>query len=121
MSRWMLCLALLTLLQPGAATAAPRQQLSLAVPLDGGAFFEGQAPAPSTRYQPAPLPNRSLAAPQFARGPAGPSLAPTLFTSQRQFRGDGFSPGSTAQGEQERNMRPSPGFLLHMPLEPQPK
>lgn len=101
--------------------AAPLQQpLSLAVPAEGG--FSLSAPTRSgapPSFQPAPLPNRDVATPQAPRASNEPSLAPTLFTTRTQFRGDGFSPGSTAQGQQEKNLKPGAGFSLHMPLTPQ--
>ncbi len=105
--------------------ASPPRQLSLGVPSDN---FTLPAQSPSfslgsasrkARFEPAPLPNRDLSAPRQAIRPAEPSLAPTLFTQSEQFRGDGFSRGSTAQSEQERRLRPGAGFALHMPLQPQ--
>ena len=101
--------------------AAPLQQpLTLAVPADGGFSLNAPAaPGTSPSFQPAPLPNRNLSTPQNARATNEPTLAPTLFTTRTQFRGDGFSPGSTAQSEQEKNLKPGAGFSLHMPLSPQ--
>ena len=99
--------------------AAPQRQLSLSVPWQApaglGAIGLGRGPV----FEPAPLPNRDLNAPATARASNEPSLAPTLFTARTQYRGDGFSPGSTAQSEQERNVKPGAGFSLHMPLTPQ--
>ena len=101
--------------------AAPLQQpLSLAVPADGG-FSLGAPASPGAvpSFQPAPLPNRNVYTPQGPRASNEPSLAPTLFTTRTQFRGDGFSPGSTAQSDQEKKLKPGAGFSLHMPLSPQ--
>ena len=116
------------LLLPCAAllmAAAPQsRQLSLAVPAqDGSTIDTGQgafalaAPVKKPRYEPAPLPNRDLNGPR-ARASNEPSLSPTLFTTKTQYRGDGFSPGSTAQSEQERRAKPGAGFSLHMPFAP---
>ncbi len=69
-------------------------------------------------YEPAPLPNRDLSGPT-RRASNEPNLSPTLFSNKTQYRGDGFSPGSTAQADQERRARPGAGFSLHMPLTPQ--
>jgi hypothetical protein len=107
--------------------ASPPRQLSLAVPSDGGlsspasppSFSVGSPPG-KPAYEPAPLPNRDLSAPQQASAPAETHLAPTLFTQREQFRGDGYSPGSTAQSEQEHRLRPGAGISLHMPLESPP-
>jgi hypothetical protein len=101
--------------------AAPLQRpLTLGAPDDGGFSLSAPAaPAGVPPFQPAPLPNRDLSTPQGPRASNEPSLAPTLFTTRTQFRGDGFSPGSTAQSEQEHRLKPGAGFSLHMPLSPQ--
>lgn len=112
---WIVALAL-----PLMAAAPLQRPLSLAVPADGSFSLDQPAPrgrAPS--FQPAPLPNREVSTPTGPRSSNEPRLAPTLFTTRTQFRGDGFSPGSTAQSEQERNLRPGAGFSLHMPFAPQ--
>ncbi len=114
---WLLPLALPLM------AAAPPRRLSLAVPADTYALptpsFSVGSTSRKPSFEPAPLPNRDLSAPRQASAPAETSLAPTLFTQREQFRGDGFSRGSTAQGEQERRLRPGAGFALHMPLQPQ--
>lgn len=100
--------------------AAPQRQLTLAVPSDNFAQPLGGRPAAAPqRFEPAPLPNRELSGPSAPRASSDPSIAPTLFTSREQYRGDGFSRGSTAQGEQQRNVKPPVGFSLHMPFTPQ--
>lgn len=83
-----------------------------------------QRPQGSTRpsagptFEPAPTPNRDASAPPPPRAGNDPQLSPTLFTRRNQFRGDGYSPGSTAQEEQERKVKPGAGFNLRMPLTP---
>jgi hypothetical protein len=67
-------------------------------------------------FEPAPLPNRDLTPPQSTAS-NDPQFGPSLFTPNTQFRGDGFSPGSTAQGAQERNVHPTPGFSLTVPVQ----
>ena len=105
--------------------AAPPRQLSLGPAVPETTIGPNPPPlalgipAPNSRFEPAPLPNRDLAGPGAARATNDPSLAPTLFTTKTQFRGDGFSPGSTAQSDQERRTKPGAGFSLHMPLSPQ--
>ncbi len=100
--------------------AAPLQQpLSLTVPAEGGFSLSAPAaPGAARSFQPAPLPDRNVYTPA-PRATNEPTLAPTLFTTRTQFRGDGFSPGSTAQTEQEKRLKPGAGFSLHMPLSPQ--
>lgn len=102
--------------------ASPHRQFTLAVPAEGTLTLPTGQQAFSSRrpaYEPAPLPNRDLAAPRAPARPAESSLSPTLFTQREQFRGDGFSAGSSPQNEQERRLRPAAGFSLHMPLQPQ--
>lgn len=117
-TRWLIVLAL-----PLVAAAPMDRPLTLAVPADGGFSLQAQpdklAAARPPPFQPAPLPNRNLNTPAPERATNEPSLAPTLFTTRTQFRGDGFSAGSTAQSEQERKLRPGAGFSLHMPIAPQ--
>lgn len=76
-------------------------------------------PSSAPSYDPAPTPNRDLDAPLGPRASNAPELAPGLFTRGQQFRGDGYSAGSTAQAEQERRARPGAGFKLRMPLQQQ--
>ncbi len=68
-------------------------------------------------YDPAPTPNRDLDGPRAPRASNSPELAPGLFTRGEQYRGEGYSPGSSAQAEQDRRARPGAGFKLRMPLQ----
>ncbi len=68
-------------------------------------------------YDLAPTPNRDLDAPVGPRASTAPELAPGLFTRGQQYRGEGYSAGSTAQSEQERRLRPGAGFKLRLPLQ----
>jgi hypothetical protein len=100
--------------------AAAPSGFSLQVPAPGSALpVPPQPPAagPPSLYQPAPLPNRDaeLAPPRASNAT---TLAPSLFTRPDEYRGDGFSKGSTAQSEQEKRLRPGAGFSLKMPLSP---
>ena len=70
------------------------------------------APAP---YQPAPMPNRELSAPA-AIASNEPSVSPTVFSNQPQFRGDGYMGSSTEQAAHDHAMRPAAGLNLSMPL-----
>lgn len=108
---------LATLLSVGSAMA----QSSLRKPIDALPLpsFKMSAPAGPV-FTPAPVPNRD------ARAPTGPRVrrpdaefSPSLFNRSDQFRGDGYSNGSTAQSEQEKRVRPGAGFNLRMPLQEQ--
>jgi hypothetical protein len=49
--------------------------------------------------------------------PKAAQVTPNLFRPKTQFRGDGYSPGSTAQENQERQLKPAPGISLKVPLD----
>jgi hypothetical protein len=121
MNRWLLLPIVVPLL---AAGPVPRQQLSLAVPTDPSPLLPlsssplSLTPKPGPTFEPAPTPNRDVSGP-MTRASDKPSFGPSLFTTRNQFRGDGFSPGSTAQSEQEKRVKPGAGFSLHMPFAPQ--
>lgn len=117
---------LIPLALPLIAAAPQYNKFSLAVPGDSSPLLPVGPQAYSLGtlargpiYEPAPLPNRDLSAPRAPRESNEPTLAPTLFTTKNQYRGDGFSPNSTAQSEQEKRVKPGAGFSLHMPLTPQ--
>ena len=97
------------------------RELNLQVPANPSDLAPFAAPStnsgPPVRLQPAPLPNRDVELTP-PRSDNSPSLAPTLFTRPDQYRGDGFSKGSTAQSEQEKRVKPGAGFSLHLPLSP---
>lgn len=110
---------LATLLSVGPAMA----QSSLRKPTDLLPLspFQMQMPAPAGPvFTPAPVPNRDARAPisPRARRPDA-EFSPGLFNRSDQFRGDGYSTGSTAQSEQEKRVRPGAGFNLRMPLQEQ--
>ena len=77
------------------------------------------APGSGPNYDLAPTPNRDLDVPAGPRAKTAPELAPGLFTRSEQYRGEGFSAGSSAQAEQERRVRPGAGFKLRLPLQSQ--
>jgi len=116
MKTWHLLLA-----TPLAATAALAQGLSLQVPPSYP--FTARAPAPTPArhagpvYEPAPTPNRNIGPPTRAES-SGPEISPSLFNRKDQFRGDSFGKGDSEQGSQNRNMKPSAGLSLRMPLVP---
>jgi hypothetical protein len=87
------------------------------IALPGGeSSLNGNAQANGAGYEPAPVPDRDLAAP--APAPTnGAEVSPSLFMPKTQFRGDGYMSGSTSQSVQEKNVRPAAGFNVRMPLQ----
>lgn len=77
----------------------------------------GGAKQPGPGYDLAPTPNRDIDGPQGPRASNAPELAPGIFTRGQQYRGEGYSAGSSAQSEQERRARPGAGFKLRLPLQ----
>ena len=65
-------------------------------------------------YITAPTPNQDASAPQ-ARASKDASVGPGIFTRRDQYRGEGLSPASSAQTEQDRKAKPGAGFKLSMP------
>lgn len=111
------------LLLPATGRAQPQRGLNLR-PAPPPSPFLPLPPAPprvgsspGSIYDLAPTPNRDLDAPLGPRATTDPQLAPSLFTRGQQYRGEGFSGGSTAQAEQERRAQPGAGFKLRMPLQ----
>jgi hypothetical protein len=78
---------------------------------------EPPAAGPPSRLQPAPTPNRDVELTK-PKASTATTVSPSLFTRPDEYRGDGFSKGSTAQSEQEKRVKPGAGFSLHMPLSP---
>ena len=122
-----LCAALLaaTILAPLLATASPaatpQRGLSLQVPGDASPLpltATPDTPRPAPKYAPAPRPNRDLEAPSGPRGTYDPKVGPSLITRGDTYRGEGFSKGSSAQGEQERRVKPGAGLNLTVPFAP---
>ena len=106
-----------------AAAAPPQGGINLDVPQNYP--FTATVPAPRPNplrptgpvYEPAPLPNSNVAPPSRADS-GGPEISPSLFNRPDQFRGDAFAKGDSNQGTQNRNLKPSAGFSLRMPLTP---
>ena len=73
-------------------------------------------PAAPPGYTTAPTPDQDSFAPR-TKASQDASLAPGLFTRRDQYRGEGLSPASSAQAEQDRRAKPGAGLKLSMPLE----
>ena len=101
--------------------ASADRGLNLSVPAPGSSLPVPPSPpanAAPSKYQPAPTPNRDVELGPPAKPGTAPSVAPSLFTRQDQYRGEGFGKGSTAQSEQDKRVRPGAGLSLHLPLSP---
>lgn len=72
--------------------------------------------AAPNNFQAAPMPDADMSAP-LPPTPKTAELSPALFQPRKQFRGDGYAPGSTAQGWQEQRLKPAPGVSLKVPLQ----
>ena len=77
-----------------------------------------QAETTGHAFEPAPMPNADIYAPLPQTGdPHAAQFSPRLFQPNTQFRGDGFSPGSTAQGAEMGRVFPAPGVSVKVPLD----
>jgi hypothetical protein len=72
---------------------------------------------PPPGFIPAPTPNRDAEGPRPPPASMAATVGPSLFTRKEQYRGDGFSPNSTAQESEERHYQPAAGFNLKMPIQ----
>lgn len=88
----------------------------LAAPMAAARAAETTPPgAPASGLEPAPLPDPDMIAPT-QRASTDPSVQPSVFQPENQFRGDGFSPGSTSQSYEQRHFMPPAGLSLLVPL-----
>ncbi len=112
--------AVIVLATVGSLAAAPSGSFLLTT--SAQPFTMHQAHVDVTRtapagFTPAPLPNRDAEAPPPPRGTNVASVSPSLFSHKDQYRGDGFSPNSTAQVAEERHLQPGAGIRLSMPVQ----
>lgn len=101
--------------------ASPPRTITLDVPAQVSTLPVPAKPPrvrPRTAYEPAPLPNRDIDGPVAPRASNDPTVAPSLFTRNDTYRGEGFARGSSATAEQERRVRPGAGLNLRMPFAP---
>ena len=69
-------------------------------------------------FLPAPVPDLELDDNSLRKtGPAQVELTPNLFHPQQTFWGDGYTPHSTVEDQQNGKLRPMPGLNLSVPLE----
>ena len=103
--------------------AAPSKYGSLSAPLYEGATVAPQSGTTPERmagssFTPAPLPDFDASAPALpASGPAQAKVTPSLFHTKKLVRGDGYMPGSTVEGNEQRNFNAAPGINLSVPLQ----
>ncbi len=67
-------------------------------------------------FDAAPTPNQDASAPTTRASKDG-SVGPGFFTRRDQYTGEGISPSSSVQADQERKARPGVGFSLTTPLQ----
>ncbi len=89
----------------------------------GGSFSAATAPSAGTPpadpgFEPAPMPDLSLAAPSSRGGNStAPSVRPDFFTQNQQWEGNGFVNNSTAEAQRDSRMRPGAGFSISVPMQ----
>lgn len=115
-----------TLLIAGAfvlLAAAPTKYGSFSAPLFGGVTVEPESQPQSQQlavggFTPAPLPNADASAPVLrSLGPPQATFSPNLFRAGKQVRGDGYVPGSTVEGNEQKRFSPTPGINMSVPLQ----
>jgi hypothetical protein len=110
----------------GAALLPLMLVLGAAGPISASGGFTAAATTPPPAgtppadpgFEPAPVPDLSLAAPT-SRGGNGtaPSVRPDLFTQSKQWQGNGFVNNSTAEAQRDSRMRPGAGFSISVPMQ----
>jgi hypothetical protein len=74
-------------------------------------------PAKPPAFQAAPVPDLDLSAPAQAERNSGPEFSPNLFNQRAYNGGQGYTPGSSIERQQQQRQLPVPGFNLKMPLQ----
>ncbi len=109
---------------PSAAGASPAKELTPTnASLSFGTTVASPKPhpiavPPSSEFTSAPVPNSEASIP-FVKDPRAnqAQLGPGLFAPPTTgYRGEGYVPGSTPEGEQQRKLKPAPGINLTVPL-----
>jgi len=72
----------------------------------------------TSNFTPAPLPDSEASAPILRTlGPETARFTPGLFHRENTVHGDGYVPGSTVEGNEQRRFNPSPGINMKVPLQ----
>ena len=79
--------------------------------------FTTQSPAPGPIFNPAPMPNRDVAAPVPKGDKATAELSPALISPPLQQSGVAYPPKSTYGEELDQRTKPTPGVNLKVPLQ----
>ena len=103
----------------GVATmaASPRRSSPVILSPDENFPLPPVPPAKPPAFQAAPVPDLDLSAPAQAQRNSGPELSPDLFNQRPYNGGQGYTPGSTIERQQQQRQAPVPGFNLKMPLQ----
>ncbi len=109
------CSPLLLLLTAAAPSPYISMTYAAPVPQPAPTITSSRPAMPPTAYQPAPMPNRDLSAPQ-SLGSSSPTIAPTVFSTTPSFRSDGYTGNSTEEAAHDHRLSPSAGFNLSMPV-----
>ena len=72
--------------------------------------------APAPGFQPAPMPNQDVDAPQYAGTGRGPVLTPALFSQKTEFEGNGFASGSDPEHGLDKRRTPAAGLNWSVPV-----
>lgn len=108
-------LLLLAAAAPMSGTASPPgMQTAFAT---GALVAEPPGERGGDAYAPAPMPDRDVAEPAAAAASGDAQLQPSVFSRKTEFQGDGFSPGSTVQSSEGRNLHPGWGLNWKMPVQ----
>ena len=105
------------------SAAAPTKYGSFSAPLFQGVTVLPQRDPGSEQvavggFTPAPLPDTDASAPVLRQlGPAQTTFSPGLFNAGRRTTGDGYVPGSTVEGNQQKRFHPAPGINMSVPLQ----
>lgn len=114
---------LLTIGAVSTMAAAPSKYNLLTAPSFQEATISPEQPlqtdaAANSEFTPAPLPDSEATAPILRTlGPQTTQFTPGLFHRENTVHGDGYVPGSTVEGNQQRRFNPSPGINMKVPLE----
>lgn len=84
--------------------------------MERGAILSARPTAPSPVYEAAPTPNLDLVPPLGNSTPAGAKVGPEMFTTHVNYRGDGYTPGSTSHASPQPRHMSFPGISVKVPL-----
>ena len=97
--------------------ASPHRAKPLALSPEDNFPLPPIPPATPPAFQAAPMPDLDLSAPEQAQRNSGPQLSPDFFDRRAYNGGQGYTPGSTIERQQQQRQLPVPGFNLKMPLQ----